>query len=302
MARENNALSAFILRWGFAAIWALLPFMAGPALATALELQDQLFQSVASLILWIAWAIVLSAAVVPRTTTLTVARIIAPASVIVTMWAAVAMDSPNLANGSALVASIIAASVVLLPAVGEHFVNGSSYGDEHRFPLRAPGMLLIGPIEIAWLVTLLGVTAGPLLLASRQLLIGAFALAIGWPAAWIAARSLHLLARRWLVFTPAGVVLHDPLSVVEAMLVLRNQVKSIGPADHDSAAKDLTQSSPGLALEIGMVDPLAISPTPVRHWRERGTVVSEDVTSVLFTPSRPGAVLRAAARRRFSRG
>jgi hypothetical protein len=159
--------------------------------------------------------------------------------------------------------------------------------------------LLLGPIEAVWMIVVAGVVAGPLLLGARSWVPGGIALAVGWPIAWLGARSLHLLARRWLVFTPAGIVLHDQLSVVEAMLVLRNQVAGLGPALADSTAKDLTQGAPGLALEIEIVGPLAISPTPVRHLRQRATVVSEDVTEVLFTPSRPGVVLGAAAARGY---
>jgi len=83
------------------------------------------------------------------------------------------------------------------------------------------------------------------------------------------------------------------------MLVLRNQVASIGPALADSTATDLTQGAPGLALELGTREPVAISPTPARQLRQRATVVSEDVTAVLFTPTRPGVVLAEAATRRF---
>ena len=88
---------------------------------------------------------------------------------------------------------------------------------------------------------------------------------IGWPLAWWVVRSLHTLSRRWLVFTPAGVVLHDQLVVVEAMLVVRRQLASIAPALADTTARDLTLGAPGLALEVRMTEPLAISPTPARR-------------------------------------
>ena len=102
------------------------------------------------------------------------------------------------------------------------------------------------------------------------------ALLVGWPVAWWGSRSLHTLSRRWLVFTPAGLVLHDQLVVVEAMLVVRRQLASIAPALADTTARDLTLDSPGLALEIRMTEPLAISPTPARRLRgEQPGVVSD---------------------------
>jgi len=295
----NLSIGALARRWGFAVAWGSRALTAGPALADALDPRRDLFRSSASVGLWLIWVVTLGAALVPRTVTLTLVRIVAPAAVVAAAWAAVATPSLGLDDAVALVATTVAAAVAFTPAVGDEFVNGSSYGHERRLPLRAPGALLIGPIELTWVVAVAGAVAGPLLLADRAWIAGAVALVVGWPAAWWCARSLHALARRWLVFTPAGIVIHDPLSVVEAMLVLRNQVASIGPALADSTATDLTQGAPGLALELGTREPVAISPTPARQLRQRATVVSEDVTAVLFTPTRPGVVLAEAATRRF---
>ena len=87
------------------------------------------------------------------------------------------------------------------------------------------------------------------------------------------------------------------------MLVVRRQIASIAPALADTSARDLTLGSPGLALEIRMTEPLAISPTPARRLRgEQPGVVSEDVDAVLITPTRPGVVLTEAARRRLPVG
>jgi hypothetical protein len=302
MHRENLSLGALVRRWGFAVLWATLPFTAGPALADCLDSRSPLFRSTVSVGLWLAWAITLGVALVPRTVTLTVLRIVTPAAVVAVVWSAAATPSLGIDDVIAVIVTAVAAVVMFAPAIGDEYVNGSSYGDERRFPLRAPGALLLGPIELTWLLVIAGAVAGPLLLASKAWVAGGIALVVGWPVAWFGSRALHMLSRRWLVLTPAGVVLHDQLSVVEAMLVLRNQVAAIRPALIDSPAKDLTQGSPGLALEIAIVDPLSISLTPVRHLRQPGTVVSEDVTAVLFTPSRPGVVLREAAARRLPVG
>jgi hypothetical protein len=87
------------------------------------------------------------------------------------------------------------------------------------------------------------------------------------------------------------------------MLVVRRQLASIAPALADSTARDLTLDAPGLALEIRMTEPLAISPTPARKLRgEQPGVVSTDVDAVLITPTRPGVVLTEAARRRLPVG
>ena len=77
---------------------------------------------------------------------------------------------------------------VLSAFTGAVFVNGSAYGDERRLPLRPPAALLLGPLELAWAVCVIGTVAGPLLLAAGSWIVGALALVVGWPAAWFAAR------------------------------------------------------------------------------------------------------------------
>jgi hypothetical protein len=303
MADANTQLPDLLRRWGFAVVWALLPLTAGPALADTLDPRSPSFRTATSLGLWVIWAVTLLVALVPRTVTLTAIRIVAPAAVVAVLWGAAVTPSVGPADLVAIVVTALAAAVAFLPTTGDVYVNGSSYGDERRLPLRAPAALLLGPIELAWAVVVAGAVTGPLLLAAHVWVVGAVSLLIGWPLAWWTSRSLHTLARRWLVFTPAGIVLHDQLVVLEAMLVVRRQVASITLALADTTARDLTLGSPGLALEIRMTEPLAISPTPARRLRgDQPGVVSEDVEAVLVAPTRPGVVLTEAARRRLPVG
>lgn len=139
--------------------------------------------------------------------------------------------------------------------------------------------------------------AGPLLLAARWWLLGAALTAVGWPITAWAARSLHLLARRWVVFVPAGVTLVDPITLVDSVLFARTDVVSLGPALSDSVARDLTGGAPGLALELQC---RRAGPVTVRTARNAGEIV--DVDAVLFTPSRPAAVLDEARRRQLPVG
>jgi len=303
MADAKTQLRVLLRKWAFAVVWVTLPFTAGPALADTLDPRSPMFRTVVSVALWVVWGATLLAALVPRTVTLTAIRIVAPASVAAVIWGAAVTPTAGPADLVAIVVTAVATAVALLPTTGDEYVNGSSYGDERRFPLRAPLALLLGPIELAWAVVVVGVVGGPLLLAAQVWAVGALALLIGWPLAWWVVRSLHTLSRRWLVFTPAGLVLHDQLVVVEAMLVVRRQLASIAPALADTTARDLTLASPGLVLEIRMTEPLAISPTPARRVRgEQPGVVSTDVDAVLVTPTRPGVVLTEATRRRLPVG
>src|SRR5690606_11204202 len=178
----------------------------------------------------------------------------------------------------------------------EVFVDGSSYGDERRMPLRAPVALLAGPAELAWLAVAAGVCAGPLLLAARQWVPGVAALAVGAPLAWWGTRVLHVLARRWLVFVPTGVVVHDQLTLVDPVLLRRAVVRSFGPAPAGSDALDLTAGAAGLALEVRLAEPVSVVPVPRRGQPPE----LREARAVLVTPSRPGRVLAEARRRRMA--
>jgi hypothetical protein len=271
----------------------------GPALATALDPCAPLFRTACSVALWLVWAVTLGAALIPRTVTLTGVRIVAPATLVAAAWAAASTTDAGPADAVALASAALVTVVVLAAGTGAAFVNGSAYGLEHRLPLRAPGPLLLGPVELAWVAAVAGATAGPLLLADRAWIAGGLALVVGWPLAWWSCRALHVLSRRWLVFTPAGVVLHDQLAVLEAVLVIRRHLRSIGPALVGTDGRDLTLGAPGLALEIRFTEPLAITPTPPRRGAAIDPVTSADVPAVLFTPTRPGRVMAEVAEREW---
>jgi hypothetical protein len=281
--------------WPARLSWLALPLLAGPALGDALAGASRPVQVVASVGLWAGWAVVLVATLVPSTVSLTLLRIAAPGAVVAALAAAVAGDTSG-ADVAALAGSLVAALAAFWPGTGDVFVDGSSYGDERRMPLRVPGPLLAGPLLLAWALVAAGLCAGPLLLAARQWAAGTAALVVGLPAAWLAARALHSLARRWLVFVPAGVVLHDPLTLAEPVLLRRADVRSFGPAPAGSGALDLTRGALGLALRIEVSPPASL--VMVRAGR-RGASEAANAPEVLVTPTRPGAAVAEARRRRL---
>jgi hypothetical protein len=149
--------------------------------------------------------------------------------------------------------------------------------------LRVPGNLLLGPLELTWAATVAGLVAGPLLLAAEAWVLGVLATAVGGTIAWFGVRALHRLSRRWFVFVPPGVVLHDHLIAGEALLFPKRMVRSVGPAASDSTATDMTGRARGLVFELQLT--------------ERTKVRSEDTDRLLFSPARPGALLREARER-----
>jgi len=279
----------------------VLPFVAGPSFGDALDPRSRAVQLVATIGLWAFWALGLIASLVPSTASLTAIRILAPASVAAAAWAALVVpDGAGVPESLALGFTTLAAVIALSAPVGDRMVNGSSYGDERRMPLRPPGVLLLGPIELTWAVVVAGVVAGPMLLAARQWALGLILLVVGWAAAGFGVRILHRLSQRWFVFVPAGVVVVDEMALTDAFLVQRQRVDSIGPAPVDNRALDLTVGALGLALELRLTEPDVIIPAPPRRVRgEQEPITPIGVESVLIAPTRPGWVLEEAARRRL---
>lgn len=276
------------------ALWVAMAFTVGPALGDALGDRSRTVQLVASVAAWAAWTGGLVTTLVPRTTSLTALRILAPAALAASTWAALGADDTTIAAIGFANAALVTA-LALWPGTAARYVDGSSYGEEQRFPLRAPVVLLAGPIPLAWAAVVAGALAGPLLLAAERWVAGGVALALGGPAAAVAVRALHGLSRRWLVLVPAGVVIHDHFTLQEPVLVLRRQVAALRPAPADTDAVDLTAGAAGLALELDISEAVTIGPTG----RFGLTGTPTDVERVLIAPTSPGAVLRAAADKRI---
>lgn len=279
--------------WPLRALWLLLPLTVGTALDAALVDRSRPVALVVAALAWGAWTTGVVATLVPRSVGLTAVRVLAPVTLVVAVWSATT-DVDALPAAVALVAAALTVVVALAPTTGDVFVNGSAYGPERRFALRAPGAILLGPVQLLWAAVVAGAVAGPLLLAAGRWVTGGLALVVGLPVAAVGSRALHQLSRRWLVFVPSGVVVHDP-AAVGPQLLRRQTIVGIGPAPADTDAHDLTAGSLGLALEIRLSDPWELE---LR--RRRGTPpVPVAAERVIVTPTRPGAVLREAASRRL---
>jgi len=284
--------------WPARVTWALLPLVLGPALGDALGEHSRAVAVTGSVLAWLVWAGVLVAVLLPTTASLTALRIASPAALVVADWAAI--DGPG---GTAALVAVAGTAIVVVaafsPLTGHVFVNGSAYGDEARFTLRVPAALLLGPIVLAELVAVGPPVAGVLLLAAGQWVAGGGVLAVGLPAAAAATWALHGLTRRWVVFVPAGFVLHDPHTMIDPVLFPRETVTRLGPAPADVRpdAVDLSQRALGLLLELDLREPVELAP-------RRGSRAADLVTTdaVLFAVTRPGPLLAEAARRRLPVG
>lgn len=274
--------------------WAALPFTAGPLLADGLHETGAAWQTTASVGLWVLWGVVLAGSLLAHPTTLVLVRLATPSAVVALVWS----GREGAGWGEvAVVAAITAAvaAVSLSAPVGHLFVNGISYGDEARLLLRPSALLMAGPLPVTAAITVGGVVSGPLLLAAEHWAVGGVVTAAGGVLATVGARSLHSLTRRWLVFVPAGVVLHDHLSVQDPVLLRRRAVAGFEPARQESEALDLTQGAAGLILELTTNQLITISPPT----RRKDTAEEVQASGILIAPVRPGYAVTLARQRQL---
>lgn len=270
--------------------WLSLPFTTGAVLADALDEHSTAVQMTAAILAWVAWTIVVLALLVRRPAALTALRIVAPLAFVWCLTAAV--DAGRGAFGLVLTGATVV--IAFLPETGAWLINGAAYGFERRYPLRAPGTLLAGPLELSWLVLAASVTAGPMLLAAEQWIIGGAAVVLGIPLAVLMTRAMHALSMRWAVLVPAGLVLKDHVTMVDPVLFQRADIDSLQAASADTVALDLTARSPGIAVELRLREPATLVLV-----RPRTPSTPVHALSLFFTPTRPGALLADAGTRRI---
>ena len=296
-AERTRARTARIVRASAAAAWLAVGAMAlvGDLIHAALRPTDDAARATVIVAMWLAYALVLAGLLLPGPRALTVARIGVPAGTLELALAAAASSDPVAVVGN--LACVVATLVVFHPVYAEAQVDAASYGDERRFLLRPPGPVIVALVVPMGALTVAGVAVGPLLLADRGWPAGIVAAAIGLPAAALAAHTLFRLARRWLVFVPNGMVVHDHLAVAEPLPLSRRGIDSIGPARADTDATDLTAQAFGMALELRLSEPVKTSVMTGRNRSEE-----RSLTAMLVSPSRPAAVLATAERRGLKLG
>jgi hypothetical protein len=276
----------------------VLPIATGAAFSDALASWSTAPMRVALAIVWLAWGIGLLALFAPRPWGLTSLRVIAPLGVVATI-----LTITSTSSGGATIAltnAIVAAILVLAAPVNEASANALAYGDESRAPLHIPTPLLFGPVPLGVALVGAGAVTGPLLLADQRFVVGALATIIGWPLAFACARSLHSLARRWLVIVPAGITLADPLTLADPVLVRRENITSLHREPSRAVADgalDLRLGTTAGSVALELVEPAAFTR---RRGRAGGEVL--EATGVVTAVVRPLAVLQLAAARRIPTG
>jgi len=284
--KKNSWIYAFRLAW------IPIPLLGYEVFGSALSGESESVQVTVALSLWILWSIVLLISLIPSASLLTVYRVVVPISVVASIWSSIEAEM-SASSILLLFCSAICLSISLLPSIGFWFINGSAYGDEVRIPLRAPGPLLLGPVPLAWIVIASSLIFSIILISSQKYVFGFIVFTIGSGLSYFSYRSLSALSQRWLVFVPAGIVLHDNMVLADPFLIRKSMIKGIGPALVSTDGLDLTMSSIGMSLVVELYEPagLTLQMNPLAPPEVR------EVTSFLVSPSLLPATLEEASSR-----
>ena len=272
--------------------WLLVAVLGGSAVEAAVDERSAAIRWVVAIGGWTVWGIVALALAIPAVRSLTVVRVVAPLAIAAGIAIAVAgVPATDLVLFG--LPTFVAVAAVFTPELGIAYSQASAYGDEHRFPLRAPAAT--GAVAIVlWLAWAPLALAGPLLLASRMWLVGGLVSAAAIAGAVFLLPRWNRLAQRWLVLVPAGLVVRDPLVLGETLMLRTSEIQTISLARADTGAADLTGPASGYAVEVstGATVTAVFAGSPSTP---EGRAVH--LTAFLVAPSRPGRALDVARQR-----
>lgn len=282
-------LVAAAVPWVARIAWVLVAIVGGLAVESAVDARSTSVRWTAAILGWGTWGVIALALAVGSTATLTLVRVGVPlalaAAVVTAVCGVPAADVAQLA-GPAAVATLAALSAEF----GRRYVQASAYGDEQRFPLRAPAAAGLAAI-VVWFAWAAAFATGPFLLAAQQWVVGGVITAVALAGIALFGPRWHRLSRRWFVLVPAGAVVHDPVVLADTLALRTDQIASLHLAPADTGAADLTGPASGYAIEVATTE----SVTAVFAFTPRepnGRAIH--LRAFLVAPSRPGAALRAA--------
>ena len=281
-----------LLSWIARIAWLAVAVAGGATVEAATDGRSEPVRWTAAVGGWALWGLVAAALVIPSVRSLTGARLLAPVSLVV-------VAVTGFAGATALelillgLPAFVASTAIFTAEFGRTWVQSTAYGNEDRMPLRPP--VAAGAAAAvswcAWCGCLLG---GPLLLAAQMWIAGGLLTAAAAAGVGLLGPRWHRLTLRWLVFVPAGLVVHDPIVLADTLMVPTRRIERIQLAPAGTGAADLTGPASGYALEITTT--ASVSTVFAFTPREPdGRAIH--MTAFLVSPSRPGEALRVAAGR-----
>ena len=287
----SRLLAALGGLWGPRILWLAIGVAGAWSVGEALDGRSAAVRTTVMIGAWVVWGIGVVALVVPSALGLTVMRMVAALACGAAVVSWIGGAGPT-AAACFLACALIGGLLIGGAGFGQSCVQASAYGDEQRFLLRPPAAFLL-PVVVAGLVWTTAMIAAPLLLASATWILGAVVAIVAVLSTWLLLPRFGALSRRWLVFVPAGIVVHDPVVLGDTMMVSRPDIVGIDLALADTQAADLTGPAAGHAVEVNLrsMATVVLAPTKIDP---RGKALH--VQAFIVAPTRPGMVLRAARR------
>ena len=296
--RRSGRSPATVVVWAARAAWLAVAVVGGGAIGDSLDGRSRAVQVAGTTGAWIGWAVGAGALAIASVAALTVARAAVPCSLVVA--AAALIGGADAGSTIQLVVPAAAACALVGSAeFGRVYIQASAYGDEERFGLRPPWGYLAA-CATSWSVAATAIVAAPLAWAGAAWIAAIVTTAVAAVALFALPVRWHQLSRRWFVIVPAGVVVHDPVVLNDTLMMLRRTVAAVRLDEQGAAsqtAADLTGPTPGLRVEIQLVDPTAavVAATPADPGGR-----ARRLTSLVISPTRPGSVIRALRARGYA--
>ena len=239
-----------------------------------------------AILAWALWFVVFVALLVPATIGLTVVFIAIP------IVGAIVGLAGGMVDPAILIAGLAIPFTIVWTPTGDYMINGSSYGSEKRFLLKPTLIMsIVFPLLTTISAALTGFATRAVVETQWLLLLILILPAIG--SIYVAAKVIHQGFRRWLVFVPAGIVIHDPYLLKISAMTRKPNAGYLTTARTDldqTQTTDLTGGATGYRSHLVTKEPITLD------LRSGENIES---SSILFAPLRPGAVLREARVRGF---
>lgn len=236
---------------------------------------------------WAAWAAVALSVLLAHPVSLTTCRFVVPLLTLHSAW--ILADAGSDATWGAVVGAVIhvaVTAVVFTSAYGATHAQAAAYGHERRHLLRPPVSVIL-PVVLLWVSV---AAAAAVAVHADALVTAGVAAAVFVVLLGFSLRRGVVLARRWLVFVPAGIAVHDPLVLRDTFMVRNHDVRALQPVSSGTEAFDATCTTWGAPLELVLSHPHDVSLSQFGA-RVSRTLDRLHVTSLLVAPSRPNEAL-----------
>jgi len=235
---------------------------------------------------WGIWVVIALAVLVPHPLSLVTVRLLAPLLALHTGATVLEESTLQWSTVLALLLMIAVSATAFSARYGTVHAQAAAYGHERRHLLRPP-IAVLAPLALVWLFV---ATLGAVAMRGEQPAVSLSTTALFIALAVFMLRRALVLSRRWLVFVPAGIAVHDPLLLRDTFMVRNHDVRALRDAASNTEAFDVTGTTWGTSLELVLSHPHDVSLSPFGA-RLTGTLDRLHVTALMVAPSRPNIAL-----------